>query len=408
MEQINFFILSNEINTWFIFINFFLILIFNFVVFSISKKNKINLFLSFSLYYYHLFFSFLYLEYTFRNQADIFDYWYTSEFYLQKLFYNMFVIPDNITNSLLHIVGSDTILFVIALFRFFNFDFLSTNIIFNFIGFLGIINYFLIFRKLSSLNNKFILFLSVIILFFPSLHFWSSSIGKDSLIFYAISLILLNFISHNGIKSYILGFLIIILIRPYIGVFILTSYIFYFLINLNFNNLRNIISLIVISLITFFTIFIASTHLSISFSDLNLNYISELLKTVNEERRVNFINNENFVDVTSKNFVENLLFYIFYPFFTLNEINNMFLLILSIENLIILSILLISIILFNLHNLDKSKIVTLVFFSFLTLLFLSSVTQNIGIILRQKWMIMPIIFSVVLSIISSYKFDHIK
>ena len=123
MEQINFFILSNEINTWFIFINFFLILIFNFVVFSISKKNKINLFLSFSLYYYHLFFSFLYLEYTFRNQADIFDYWYTSEFYLQKLFYNMFVIPDNITNSLLHIVGSDTILFVIGLFRFFNFDF---------------------------------------------------------------------------------------------------------------------------------------------------------------------------------------------------------------------------------------------------------------------------------------------
>ena len=86
----------------------------------------------------------------------------------------------------------------------------------------------------------------------------------------------------------------------------------------------------------------------------------------------------------------------------------MFLLILSIENLIILSILLLSIILFNLHNLDKSKLVTLVFFSFLTLLFLSSVTQNIGIIIRQKWMIMPIIFSVVLSIISSYKFDHIK
>ena len=86
----------------------------------------------------------------------------------------------------------------------------------------------------------------------------------------------------------------------------------------------------------------------------------------------------------------------------------MFLLILSIENLIILSILLLSLILFNLHNLDKSKLVTLVFFSFLTLLFLSSVTQNIGIIIRQKWMIMPIIFSVVLSIISSYKFDHIK
>ena len=75
------------------------------------------------------------MEYTFRNQADIFDYWYTSEFYLQKLFYNMFVIPDNITNSLIHIVGSDAILFVIGLFRFFNFDFLSTNIIFNFIGF---------------------------------------------------------------------------------------------------------------------------------------------------------------------------------------------------------------------------------------------------------------------------------
>ena len=110
------------------------------------------------------------------------------------------------------------------------------------------------------------------------------------------------------------------MIRPYIGVFILTSYIFYFLINLNFNNLRNIISLIVVAIITFLTIFIASTHLSISLDDLNLNYISELLKTVNEERKVNFINNENFVDVTSKNVIENLLFYIFYPFFTLNEI----------------------------------------------------------------------------------------
>lgn len=399
----NLFILSQELNSWFFIINFFLILFLFYFVFKISKKFNVSLFLLSSLYFYHLSFSFLYIEYTYINQGDIFDYWITSEKYIIKYLNDITNESYSFLYYFYHIVGSEFILLVLGLFRFLKLDFIFTNIIFNFIGFLGIINFYLIFRRISFFDNKLIAITSITILFFPSIHFWTSSIGKDSLIFFAISLIIYNYLKKNQLKHYIFGFSIILLIRPYIGLFFFISYIVFVLVNLRFIKLRYFINLFIISFLTFISIFIAANHASINITNINIDFISNSLSTIIEERKVSFIESGSYVDISNKYFFENMLFYIFYPFVIFNSIDNLVLLVLSLENLILALTLFLSLVFFNTNNYYNSKIFFLLIFSLISLFFLSAITQNIGIILRQKWMIIPILFAIMLSVISNYQ-----
>lgn len=96
--------------------------------------------------------------------------------------------------------------------HFFEFSFFSCSLLFSFLslrGFLFIYEFVIKLRNGSGSNWLYLFLL-------PSMHFWTSAIGKDALILFGISWLMFNFISKRSILMYIIPLLIITLTRFYV------------------------------------------------------------------------------------------------------------------------------------------------------------------------------------------------
>lgn len=100
-------------------------------------------------------------------------------------------------------------------------------IIMNFIALIGVKQLYLALKNKTSLKSIYLFF---ILLLFPSLLFWTSSILKEPLMFLGFSLIIRGFIGELPIKKKIifilLGSVLLFLFKPYVLISILPVFIF--------------------------------------------------------------------------------------------------------------------------------------------------------------------------------------
>ncbi|WP_423818762.1 hypothetical protein V5739_14530 [Salinimicrobium sp. TIG7-5_MAKvit] len=167
-------------------------------------KNKMNL-----LYLYHMVFYGIYTWYAYNNPSD-------SKNYFREL--------TEHTGAWLELFGTDTRFINFISYPFysigFNYDMLMAT--FAWLGYLGFVYAYLFFREKIPIKIKFLkIDLLTMILFFPNMHFWTASLGKGAPIFLGLMIFSYAIIEPKfRIFLLLLGSAIIFYIRPHVFMFV--------------------------------------------------------------------------------------------------------------------------------------------------------------------------------------------
>lgn len=351
-----------------------LLYIFTMLIFIfISKINKLNYQTIFAIFLYHTIFCIIFYYYTFFYLSD------SSTYYL----YNLYDFNCNFVEE--KFGYSNTMYFVNLLVKS-GLNYFNIFIFFNLIGSIGILFTFLTLKKINSLNQNKINFIIYLLIFLPSLHFWSSGIGKDTIVFCLLSIIFYLFINKNHF-FYILFFsFIIFLFRPYLSYLIIFSYLLHSLINREVSLTTKLFSISLFSLI----LIIFNKHI-LNFlhfeKDFNFQNIIEYINL-----RRNFFNNE-ISNLNISTLFFNPLTFMFKPINIISE--SKFVLVNSFENIILLCTFIFVVLKINIKNIFevmKKEYYFLYFYFVLTLFPIAISTVNYGQIVRLKLMLLGVFF----------------
>jgi len=281
-----------------------------------------------------------------------------------------------------------------------NFTISLTKVLTNFLK-LNMFNAFLIFNMFGIIGIQFLLrvlldiwpksgnissYMPYFIILLPGQSFWSSALGKDGIAYLSISILLYGLHTHK--YSYlIVSILLMFLIRPHIALVMILSTLVVFVVS-SFHKKPSKYILLLFSIFSlFFGLLAVLNFLGISsFSIVNiLNFI--------ESRESLEMPGGSSYAIENKIFIERVYNFMLAPLFF--DAKNAVAIIFSLENLFIL-IFLIKYILFNLISMLKKIRTPIIFYSMVystvSIVIMSITTTNIGIALRQKYMILPFLF----------------
>jgi hypothetical protein len=171
---------------------------------------KYKLYLHYLLFY-HLLFSFVFTWYILNFGGDSRGYWL---FLMQQV-----KVSD--PSWMKYFGEGTTFILWICYFpsRILGLEYITGNILFGFLGFMGIRYVFIMVATFFPTNHKILgIPLFPAIFFFPNLHFWTAGVGKDSISFWAIALFLYAFQYYQ--KKWWLAAIALFfayMIRPHIG-----------------------------------------------------------------------------------------------------------------------------------------------------------------------------------------------
>lgn len=343
--------------------------------------------LSISLFFWHLLVCFVYI---FLEKNQIFPTDASSFFEVEKkeIIFSNFFFPGNIF-----------MFEIINFLRILNFDFFSITILFQSIGSIALVVFanciIKIYANKKVSSNKINSYLSsgvplIFILFFflPSISYWSSTISKDTLTFFAISLFVFG-ISYKSFSSQLTCLIILAFIRPHILFFFLIYYILlislnYLSKNFNFSKLLKYLVFIYLFLLIIINLMIKMINL-----DDQVNISFNLFFLLPELYDYTFVFKNSYSDtnmaMNSNNKIISLFLYIFGPIHF--KESNFFFNLWFIENILFILILMSSLLKINSKNiyLNIEKKLILILISCCILFFNSLIVNNYGIIFRQKW-----------------------
>jgi len=165
------------------------------------------------LFLYHLLFFLVYYTYTLFNPSDSVHYYHVAS----RIGSNW---PE------LFETGTNFINFLASPFVQAGLSFESLMLIFSWFGYVGFVYAYLFMRENIPLNIKVFgrFDLLTLILFFPNMHFWTVSLGKGSVIF--MGLMIFTFAVKNPTGRWFLLFLggfFVYMVRPHVMLFMLVA-----------------------------------------------------------------------------------------------------------------------------------------------------------------------------------------
>ena len=200
-------------------IDFVFVFIALFIANQVLFKNLSNKFAFFdkklmnSLYWYHLVFFLIYFTYATFEASD------------SKAYYvDAGIVRENWTS--LFLTGTKFIVFVANPLVQFGLSYISVMLIFAWTGYVGFVFAYLFFKENITINvtvfKKYDLL--KLLLFLPNMHFWTVSLGKGSLIFMGLMLFAyaLRF-PQKRIFALLLGGFLVYMIRPHVMLFVLVG-----------------------------------------------------------------------------------------------------------------------------------------------------------------------------------------
>lgn len=191
-----------------------------FKIFSQYDRSILN-----KLFFYHLVVSLIFFTVISIQGGDSTNYWfltYDFRFYdfndVMQLMYN-----GSATGSML------LINFIPA--KIFHLSFLTGNIIYATLGYFGFVYFYFIVKEniphISYIRNSKILGIPIFpfLFFLPNFHFWSSGISKDTILFFCIALFIYS-LKHFRRRFFLILISIILsmAIRPHITLFLLVAF----------------------------------------------------------------------------------------------------------------------------------------------------------------------------------------
>lgn len=359
-----------------ILISFFII-----ISLKICEYFKVNFKKSCFLFFWHTFFCFVYLYYSLTQGGD-------SIVYYQRA----------ISDELIEVNFGTS--FIVVFTRFFanlGFSYVDLFLINNFFGYIGLLAFSSAIQNATYNKSKNIKLFGLVLLLLPSISFWTTALGKDAISFMAIGLALWAALDFKKRKVLLLFSIVcMFLVRPHMGAILAISFIF----ALIFDKKTTIYIKIFLGLIC--------TLCTALIIPIMLNYIglgeAEGLSDVDQyvdKRQNSNLGGGSSVDISSMSLPMQMITYLFRPLPF--EAHSIFALFASLDNLILIFIFIMgvgAILKKNKPTVESNRIFLWIYFYF-SLIVLASTTANLGIAMRQKWMFIPFIIFLFLSIIDS-------
>lgn len=277
------------------------------------------------------------------------------------------------------------------------FSFMGSLLVYNFLGFIGLLSFDAALRCVVVNKAKKIKLLATLIIFLPSVSFWSSGIGKDAVSFMAVGLALWAALNLNKrMLLMIIAVLLMLLVRPHMaGLMVMglaASFIFQRSIPLIYRLFLGVASLAVIAVLVPF---------ALNYAGVGENVDAEQLEQYIDKRQGYNTQGSGGVDLKSMSFPMQLFTYMFRPLpFEAHSIAS---LMASLDNMVLLYLLFIgSYCLFKIKLPPELKLHNRAFMWCYLLgswSVLALTSANLGIAMRQKWMIAPMLIFLLISVI---------
>lgn len=367
-----------DINYYQIMLSVAILIVSFLLVFVFGCKQKKDISFIVLIFFWHTFFSITYYFFTFYNTAD------ATLYYSRSLTENVNFYP-----------GSPFVHYFSSLFsRGLEASYLNTTLCFGFFGTLGLIFLYLSLKKFLEKISWHWIFL----LFIPSMSFWSSGLGKDSISFFAACLFLYTITTNK--KIYILlpiSFFFMFMVRPHIALMMIVSFIIYFILKSKVHILFKITTLpIIVSGIILSSSFVQQY---VGLEEASIDSVSSYV----DQRQGYNQSGGSSIDLQSMSYPMQIFTYIFRPLpFDAHSALALFT---SIENTILLFLFIYILFKnkFRLYTFTEGKNTWLLIYAFLTCSMLAITTANLGIATRQKWMFMPIFLYLLIYAFYQYK-----
>lgn len=327
------------------------------------------------LFIVHTFLWIIYLVYTFSNNSD------SGEYYRYSV--------ESTTWSELLGTGTSFIRFITYPFsNLLNLSYFSVMLIFSFMGFQGIVFLYLAAREnIGHLPIRFAgLSILEILFLLPNTHFWSSSIGKGSVIILGIGLAVYGISRFNRrFYTILAGAMIIFLIRPHILLALLVGLTLGVL--LTNKGIRWFFRIPII--ITAVVMIVLLSDEVVEFSGIESLNVFESSRV--DRRAAELGKGGSGVDITSYSQPMKFFTFLFRPLFI--DAPGMLGILTSFENLFILSLAIRMLTVIGpVWNRANGFHKTSIFFLIMGAFTLAQISGNLGIAMRQKAQLMPLFF----------------
>ena len=359
--------------------------------YSFFSKKKMNI-----LFFYHLIFGVIYYLYALTNPSD-------SKRYFNK--------PDNFEGSWLALFGTETTFIDFLSYPFIHylgFSYEMMMLLFTWIGYWGFVLGFLFFKE--NIKEKVTVFkkidLLTLILFFPNMHFWSASLGKGALIFFGLMLFAFSFSKPKKRKwGLIFSSLLVFVIRPHMFLLLCAGGIYGLYFGKNLIPLRK---KMILGLVIFTGLFLVQDKI---LGVVNLNNSNNLLAdflAFAAERSNSLGTASSGVNMAGYSLPEKIFTFWFRPLFL--DAPGILGVFVSIENLIYLLLFgkLLKLNFFKFWKKAPSHVKSCFMIFFLTSLAMTFIMSNLGIMIRQKTMIMYFMFFVIYYFLAYEKSEDLK
>ena len=379
------------LNSWHVLSSALVFTIGLFVALFLSRRYAVYPQKAILLYLWHTIFCFLYLFYSLYNQADSIGY------YKRSLTFDWSIS-----------LGTDSVDAFSAIFsQGLGFSYLGLFLVFNIIGFIGFSAFYAVLSYITLGAPSYITRISTVIIFLPSVSFWSSALGKDAFSFMSVGLALW---ASLDLKRYIwlmvFAIVLMLIVRPHMsGLMVIALSLALF-----FQPGASPVQRFLYSLVAAGGA-ILLVPLALSYAGVGGDaQVSDLVEYIEQRQKEN-LDGASSVDINNMSLVVKLFTYFFRPLPF--EAHNFAALAASLDNVVLLLMLFLSLRLVlkrkNFQtDIDKSGRIFLWTYSFSAWVILSMTTANLGIAMRQKWMFAPMLIVLTLSALSrAYKSDRI-
>ena len=349
---------------------------------TLAKKLYIRKDISLLIYVWHTLLCIVYMNYTLTNPADSISYFINQTYRIKFGLGTDFVYY--FTNILKNYIGL---------------SYLGAFLVFNIFGASGLIIIYAVFvRMIEHKKSNQLKMIMYMFIFLPSISFWSSAIGKDAISFLSVSIILWVAMNTNKRKKYlIVAIFLMLLVRPHIAGFIVVAYTASVIFTSEVRQSKKFLYLLLLSPLTLYFI-------NIGLNYAGLSDLSETTQYVEDRQNLHRKGQEATITFNSTFAVPiRLLSLLYRP--TIFDVNSIFYLFAAIDNSILIYITISFMV--ALYKNKKSPFHEnrhfLWIYVFITAISLSLVTYNMGLSLRQKWMFLPMLVYLMMSIMGKNK-----
>lgn len=353
-----------------------------YVVLRLTRKITPNKKMPIALYLWHTLFAIIYMYYTLTAGGDSLGY------------YNAALNGDIELEFGTRFVEY----FAFLLVSFLGVSYLGLFLFFNIFGSLGLI---ILYASLSSVTiycSKRVKQLTLLVVFLPSISFWSSALGKDSISFLAATLALwavLNIPKRKIIMS--TAIMLMLLVRPHMaGIMVIALALSLIAIGRQINlSKRMMMGILLVSVIAALVPFAANYAGIQNYTDLNA--VTEYIET----RQSYNMDGGGGIDISGMSLPMQLFTYLFRPL--PYEAHSLPAFMASLDNLVLLLLFLHAIRFTHLKSNTQANHAFLWLYVIGATLVLATTTANLGISVRQKWMIMPMLLYLLFAGIAAHQ-----